>query len=215
MGDYVVLRVKDDGVGISPENRRRIFDPFFSTKFTGRGLGLAVTLGIVRGHGGAIHLESYVNVGTTFSVLLPVSLRQRTASQREAVQMPWNGGGRVLLIDDELEVRNIAVRMLERLNFDVVIAADGYAGVDMFERQASEFVLALVDMTMPGLDGEDVFRALRRIRPDIKVILMSGYDERDTTKRFVGLGLAGFLAKPFRLEDLRTKIREAFDAPPL
>jgi PAS domain S-box-containing protein len=214
-GEYVMLNVTDDGVGIIAENHARIFDPFFSTKFTGRGLGLAVTLGIVRSHGGAIHVESEVNVGTTFSVLLPSSMRQRRMMQSATVQTSWNGGGRVLLIDDELAVRNIARRMLEALKFDVVVAADGHSGVEIFQQHPGEFALAVIDLTMPGLDGEGVFRELRRIQPDIKVILMSGYNEQDTTKRFVGLGLTGFLSKPFRIEDMRTKIREALDASPL
>ncbi len=212
-GEYVILRVTDNGAGITSENRARIFEPFFSTKFTGRGLGLAVTLGIVRGHGGAIHVESDLKVGTTFSVLFPVSKSQRKAPQRENGRTLWKGGGRVLLIDDEPAVRKIARRMLEALNFDVVVAADGHSGVEAFREHPGEFALAIVDMTMPGLGGEDVFRELRRIRSDIKVILMSGYDEHDATKRFVGLGLTGFLPKPFRIEDMRVKIREALARP--
>ena len=213
-GEYVLLKVADGGVGIASEHQARIFDPFFSTKFTGRGLGLAVTLGIVHSHGGAIHVESEVNVGTTFSVLLPSSMCHRKAMQSEPVQTQWNGGGRVLLIDDELAVRDIARRMLEALKFDVVVAADGHSGVEVFRQHPSDFALAMIDMTMPDLSGEGVFRELRRIRPDIKVILMSGYDEQHTTRRFVGLGLNGFLSKPFRIEDMRAKIREALDAPP-
>ncbi len=207
-GLYVCLQISDTGAGMSPETRDRIFDPFFTTKFTGRGLGLAAVLGIMRAHRGAIKVYSEVGRGTTFKMLLPAAEGAAEALTRPpAKDRPEATTGLVLVVDDETSVRTVVKRLLESAGYAVITAADGEEGVEVFRAHHPHVRAVILDVTMPRMGGEEAFRRLRQIDPDVRVILSSGYSEQEATSQFAGKGLAGFLEKPFRAEALFECVR--------
>jgi two-component system, cell cycle sensor histidine kinase and response regulator CckA len=208
-GAFVYLEVADTGPGMERVTLDRIFDPFFSTKFTGRGLGLPAVLGIVRGHRGAIKVDSELGRGTTFKLLFPATeIQPRQVPAKSPTAFGWKTKGLVLLVDDEETVRNLTRRMLERAGLTVISAEDGLQAVEVFKQKAAEIALVVLDLTMPHLDGEACFRELRLLQPDVKVILSSGYNEQDVVNMFAGKGLAGFIQKPYTSEDLIAKVRD-------
>ena len=205
---YVFLRVQDNGCGMTPAVRARIFEPFYTTKFTGRGLGLAATLGIIRGHQGALKVESTPGVGSTFTLLLPCTSEAAAAAIAPvATSVAWKGTGRILVVDDEETVRNVISQALEAFGFSVLLAGNGREGVALFRANPAAFTAVVMDWTMPELNGLEAFEQMRQIQPTVRVLLMSGYNAEDATAQLGIQGLAGFLQKPFDLGELCEKIR--------
>ena len=214
-GRYVVLQVSDDGCGMDSATLARIFDPFFTTKFTGRGLGLAAVLGIVRGHHGGLRVESAPDAGTTFHLALP-ALPQAGPAAAVAAPAPSAGiaagraSGLVLLIDDEEVVREAVTDILEVEALGVLAVVDGKSGVALYCEHQAEIRLVLLDLSMPGMSGEETFRQLRAINPQVRIVLSSGYDESEVAARFAGQAPTGFLQKPYCVEALTAAIRQQF-----
>lgn len=207
--EYVTLEISDTGCGMTRETLERIFDPFFTTKFSGRGLGLAAVMGIVRGHHGAIRVESTSGVGTTFKILFPTCTKQiaRLSQDSKLAAADWGSHETILVIDDEATVRSLAKRMLTRHGLKVITAVDGVDGVEVFKKNLKKVALVLLDMTMPRMGGEETFRELRALNPKLPIILCSGYSEEDAAARFAGKGLAGFLQKPYQATSLLAMLR--------
>ncbi len=206
-GLYVSLEVHDTGSGMAPETLARIFDPFFTTKFTGRGLGLSAVQGIVRAHHGALKVYSQPGQGTTFKVLFPAS----GSVAREAAAPASGdlaGQGTILIVDDEEIVRQTAKHTLQRYGYRTMAARDGAEALDLFRRAPERIALVLLDLSMPVMSGEQTLREMQTMRPTVRVLLTSGYNEVEAVQRFSGKGLAGFIQKPYTSVALAEKVKE-------
>lgn len=209
-GEFVTVEVTDTGSGMTPDTLSRIFEPFFTTKFTGRGLGLCAVLGIVRGHGGAMHVESECGRGTTFRVYLPVAASSSPVAAEPPAPTAPKGKGRVLVVDDEDAVRLVAAAAIKRQGFDTEVAADGTEAVEIMERGPNGFVGVLLDMTMPKMDGLTTLVNLRKIQPGLPVILMSGHDQGDMARKLAGHADVILLKKPFTVDELQRCATQCF-----
>jgi CheY-like chemotaxis protein len=194
---------------MDPETLGRLFEPFFTTKFTGRGLGLAAVLGIVRGHKGALTVESRPGLGSTFRIYFPATATTRvTAGLSGTAEAPWAGAGEtVLLVDDEETIRSLGIQMLRALKLEVLTAADGAEAVNVYRERGSGIACVLVDLTMPRMDGVETLHALRARNPGVRIILSSGYTEQEMAERFPGPGPDGLIQKPYTLDILRDALR--------
>ena len=209
--DYAFVSISDTGCGMDANTLSRIFEPFFSTKFAGRGLGLSSALGIVRSHDGFIKVRSSPGQGTAFDVFLPVVSAPRPTRQEGGAKISdlSTHGGTVLVVDDEETVRSVARSTLELQGYRVLVADDGHEGVEIFRHHEEEIEVIVLDMTMPRMDGAEALFAIRQISRDVPVVLTSGYSEQDTMNRCAGLAAVAFIQKPFTAFELMSKVREA------
>ncbi len=210
---FVLLEIADTGCGMDTATAQRVFDPFYSTKFAGRGLGLPVVQGIVRAHHGALFIESRRGLGTVVTVLLPLARSPAQPVVRPTEASTATPRRVLLVIDDEEAVRRIAQRMGRRLGFEVVTAADGEAAIELCRHHAGSLYGAIVDLTMPGMDGFECLRALHEVRPDLPALLVSGCVESEIAERFDPAKFSGFLQKPFSMEQFTNAIRRLAPVP--
>jgi two-component system cell cycle sensor histidine kinase/response regulator CckA len=207
-GPYVCLDVADTGCGIDDPNLAKVFDPFFTTKFVGRGLGLAVVQGVVRGHKGAIGVESAPGKGATFRILLPPAPVPPRMERRQGPASAQGGTSRtVLFAEDEEAVSELGVLLLNRLGFSVLPASDGRQAVELFKAHQGEIVCAVLDLVMPLMDGAEALRQIRRLRPELPAIICSGYHEQKIGIQFRDLGPVAFIQKPYQISDLSDKLQ--------
>jgi signal transduction histidine kinase/CheY-like chemotaxis protein len=214
-GRFAFLEVSDNGCGMNKDTLDHIFDPFFTTKFTGRGLGMSAVMGIIRGHHGALFVESEPGKGTTFKALFPIpentppAMSMKAApSSHEASTLPEQSlSGIALVVDDEKLVLKIGVKMVTLCGFTVITACDGAEAVATFKEHADEIAVVLMDLTMPNMDGLTAMSEIYRIRPDAKIILSSGFNEDELGERITGQPPAGFIRKPYSLNALKEEIR--------
>ena len=207
-GLYVYLEIADTGCGMDQETMAKVFDPFFSTKFTGRGLGMAAVRGIVKGHKGSIKLSSEPGRGTTFQILLPASGRAAELASHDNRTDEWRGRGSVLLVDDEETVRRIGSDMLKALGFTPITARDGEEALSIYQK-TPDVAVVILDLNMPRMGGDQCFRELRQLDPRVKVIMTSGYNEQEVIQKLAGKGLYGFIQKPYNLSVLKAAIKSA------
>jgi len=216
-GDYAYLDIEDTGCGMDEATLQRVFDPFFSTKFAGRGLGMSAVLGIIQSHKGLIHVCSDVGVGTTFRILLPlpeIKMEKGIDFNLPIINSPKMPEevlphGTVLVADDEAEVREIACVMLEEMGYSTLEACDGEQAVQIFSEQANDIQAILLDETMPKMNGDKAIEFIRKIRNDIPVVLTSGHAQEDVEQLFSGTGVDCFIQKPYAQETLQQALHDA------
>lgn len=214
LGPHVVLRASDTGSGISPETMEKIFDPFFTTKEVGKGtgLGLATVIGIVKSHGGFLTVQSEVGVGTTFSVFLPASQEKSGDAAKEEEPIARGNGELVLVVDDEPPIREALVRTLTANNFRVFTAEDGSDALALYFQRRSEISLVITDISMGQMDGVQLVRSLRKVDPNVRVIVSSGHMQKENVVVLEGLGVKSFLDKPYTAEKLLRSVQRALHA---
>ena len=200
--EYVVLTVADDGCGMDPQVVQKLFDPFFSTKFSGRGLGMSTVLGIVRGHHGAIQVSTAIGAGSTFRVLIPALAKQVSCGHQANTSMAdWSGYGHILLADDEASVCKSIELLLRTIGFKITTATNGREAVELFASNPDSFDLAILDMTMPIMDGVEASKQIHAIRAGTPIILMSGFNQEFSPQS--DCHTPAFLQKPFRIDELK------------
>jgi CheY-like chemotaxis protein len=213
-GRYVRISVADNGVGMDRATQERIFEPFFTTKDKriGTGMGLSVVFGAVRNHNGWIGVESRPGAGSVFRVCLPLRepvLRPVTAARETGETAAPSAQARILLVDDEESVRKMAAIVLRKLGYEVVACRDGEEAVARFREHARDIDLVILDMALPQMGGDETFRALRDVDPDVRVVIASGFGIDGTVQQILDAGAMGFIQKPFAMKELSDRVRQA------
>ncbi|HUU39629.1 MAG TPA: response regulator, partial [Desulfatiglandales bacterium] len=214
-GRYVKISITDTGIGMDEATKQKIFDPFFTTKEMGRGtgLGLASVYGIIKNHGGFINVYSVKGEGTTFNIYLPPSEKQAIKEEKALDKKIMRGSETVLLVDDEDMLIVVGEKMLEELGYKVLTANSGAEAIEIYKKNQDKIDIALLDMVMPGIGGGETYDRLKKINPDIKVLLLSGYSINGQAVEILKRGCNGFLQKPFNLKVLSQKIKEICHGP--
>jgi DNA-binding response OmpR family regulator len=213
-GHYVCLEVIDDGCGMDKDIQQRLFEPFYTTKFTGRGLGMSAVLGIIKARKGALKLHSHPGLGSAFKVYLPFQDDDVTIGSAPAQTVSsesWRGSGTVLLVEDEVEVLLIAQAMLEDIGFSVIAACNGKEGLERYKENAADITLVMTDIGMPVMDGYALFGELKALKPELPIILFSGFGHFAVSSRIDPDDMAGFVSKPFRLDQVRDVLKGTVD----
>ena len=215
-GRYICFEVTDNGCGMDDDTRRKIFEPFYTTKFTGRGLGLSAVLGIIKAHNGAWQMESRLGHGTTFRVYLPVQpgISETEEAQPITALTEWQGSGTILLAEDEEQVKSIAIILLQELGFTVIDAANGKEALELYQQNAADITLVVTDMGMPVMNGYELFHKLKQLDPQLPIIISSGFGEGDISSKIPSEEIAGLINKPYRFEHLREVLRGIVERSP-
>jgi len=208
-GRYILFEVIDNGCGMDEQIRRKIFEPFYTTKFSGRGLGMSAVLGIIKAHKGALQLESHPGQGTTFRVYLPVQLSnsEQEETHQKALSAAWRGSGTILLAEDEELVKSIAITLLQKLGFTVLDAANGKEALEMYKQNAADISLVITDMGMPVMNGYELFYKLKQLNQQLPIIIASGFGEGEICSKIPREEIAGLINKPYDFEHLREVLR--------
>ncbi|MGD0584296.1 MAG: PAS domain S-box protein [Oryzomonas sp.] len=213
-GEYVCLEVTDNGCGMDEETKWRIFEPFYTTKFTGRGLGMSAVLGIINSHDGALQLFSQLGQGTTFKVSLPVQISDTTGDEnlRPAdTSAPWQGSGTILLVEDEEQVRLIAKTLLQMFGYTVLEAVNGKEALELYSKNAADINLVVTDMGMPVMDGYELFIQLKKLNPQLPIIISSGFGDAEVSSRIAIDDVAGLISKPYNPDQLREVLKSVLE----
>lgn len=214
-GKYAYIEVIDSGCGMDPSVLAHLFEPFYTTKFAGRGLGLSAVIGIVKRHKGVIFVESQLNKGTKFKILFPIMESKNNEQAINVNDIPQSGfikffHASVLLVDDEESIVRVGDSMLKKLGFRVQTAENGSQALEIFKKDPNKFDLVILDLTMPQMDGLTVFLEMKNIRPDQKIVLSSGFDAQEVTLKFADKGLTGFLQKPYQYHQLKSELERIY-----
>jgi PAS domain S-box-containing protein len=212
-GLYVCLEVTDNGCGMDSETRHRIFEPFYTTKFTGRGLGMSATLGIITAHKGALQLRSQEGLGTVFMIYLPVQSDEATGTEslQQLNSVAWRGAGTILLVEDEAQLTLILKTMLKKLGFTVIDATNGREALTLYQQHADEIALVVTDIGMPIMDGYELFSELKKIKAELPIIISSGFGENVITARIAREEIAGLISKPYSFELLSNVLKSVVE----
>ena len=212
-GEYICLEVTDNGCGMDEATQSRLFEPFFTTKFTGRGLGMSAVLGIIQSHGGALQLFSQPTQGTTFKIYLPALVEELTGDENESstASKAWQGNGTILLVEDEEQVRFIAKELLEMFGFTVLEALNGKEALEIYQKNAADIILVFTDIGMPVMDGYELVEKLKKLKPELPIIISSGYGDADVKVRIGSDNIAGVASKPYNADKLRKVLKSVVE----
>ena len=212
VGQYVCLEVADNGCGMDDDTRQRVFEPFYTTKFTGRGLGMSAVLGIITSHKGALQFTSQQGSGTTFKVYLPVQNGEPTGDSLAHFSLvSWQGSGTILLVEDEPQLSMVAKALMQALGFSVIEAVNGKEALELYQKNAEYITLVVTDIGMPIMDGYELFRKLKDIVPELPIIISSGFGDTLVSSRIATGEAAGFLSKPYSFDNLREVLKSVVE----